>query len=235
MMRHRFGAIALLIVMAPALASAQGSRPASTMETVGGIALDAPWKAALYEFAREKLRHPAWGWTHSERDYLLAQSIAAEEGLSVDLDILFAAAFIHDAGAIGEFQRPDTDHAERSVEVARPLLLQLGFPVEKWPAVREAILGHMHDKPAGKSNEAIVLHDADTLDFLGTVGIARRLSVTGQATDYSAGLTRIREFAAKLPDRLVTATAKRRAQPRIAEMRRFLAELEAQTEAGRLP
>lgn len=228
------GLAAFVWLVAPA-AAFQAPLQAEATRTLSGIPLDAPWKAKLYGFAREELKHPAWGWTHSERDYLLAADIAAREGLAVDTDILFAAAFTHDIGAIGEFQKDGVDHAVRSVEVAEPLLRDAGFPMEKFPLVREAILGHMHDKVPGKGNEAILLHDADTLDFLGTVGVARRLAVTGTATDYSAGTARIREFADKLPGRLVTTSAKTMAGPRVQEMRQFLATLEAETLNGRLP
>jgi uncharacterized protein len=104
--------------------------------------------------------------------------------------------------------------------------------MEKWPAVREAIIGHMHDKTPGKGNEAIALHDADTVDFLGSVGVARRLSVTGSATDYAGGIGRIREFADKLPARVVTPTARRMAKRRADD---FLEHLDAETTNGRLP
>jgi uncharacterized protein len=208
---------------------------AQSATTLTGIPLDAQWKQKLYAFAREKLKHPAWGWTHSERDYLLATEIAEKEGLAIQSDVLFAAAFAHDIGAIGEFQKEGVDHAVRSVEIAEPWLRSVGFPVEKLPAVREAILGHMHDKVPGKGNEAIVLHDADTLDFLGAVGVARRLAVTGEATDYSPGVGRIREFAERLPGRLATRAARSMASPRIAEMRSFLTGLDAETAGGRIP
>lgn len=216
--------------------AAPTDQPATSeaVATETGIALDDGWKRSIYAFAREELKHPAWGWTHSERDYRLASEIAAKEGLVIDLDVLFAAAFTHDIGAIGEFQKEGVDHAVRSVEIAEPMLREAGFPMEKFPHVREAILGHMHDKTPGKGNESILLHDADTLDFLGTVGVARRLAVTGTATDYSPGITRIAEFADKLPDRLVTTTAKTMAGPRVEEMRQFLATLEAETYNGRL-
>ena len=208
---------------------------AEAMVTQTGIALDSEWKRKLYGFAREQLKHPAWGWTHSERDYRLAREIAAREGLAIDGDVLFAAAFTHDIGAIGDFQKEGVDHAVRSVEVAEPLLREAGFPPAKLPAVRAAILGHMHDKVPGRGTEAILLHDADTLDFLGTVGVARRLAVTGTATDYSAGVARIAEFADKLPGRLVTNSARAMADPRVQEMRHFLATLDAETFNGRLP
>ena len=236
MAQHRFRSFVglLLIAAAPVTAAESAERSAATA-TLTGISLDAAWKAKLYAFAREKLRHPAWGWTHSERDYQLAKDVAAKEGLAIDNDVLFAAAFLHDIGAVGEFQKEGVDHAERSVEIAEPMLRELGFPMAKWPAVRAAILGHMYDEPAGDGAVGIVLHDADTLDFLGTVGVARRLSVTGRATDYAGGLARIREFADQLPSRLVTAAAKAMAATRVAQMRRFLQELESQTHGGKLP
>jgi uncharacterized protein len=199
-----------------------------------GIPLDAPWKATIYGFARQKLVHPAWGWTHSERNYRLATQVAAKQGLRVDPDVLFAAAFTHDLGAIGEFQKEGVDHAVRSAELAEPMLRDAGFPMAKWPAVRDAIVGHMHDKQPGQRPEAIALHDADTLDFLGTVGIARRLAVTGNATSYDGGIERIVDFSRKLPDRLVTRAAQEMARSRVAEMRTFVRQLDSQTFDGRL-
>ena len=227
-------ALALMVASELRPAQASAARP-QAVETLTGIPLDAQWKLKLYQFARDELAHPAWGWTHSERNYQLASEIAARETLVIDPDVLFAAAFTHDIGAIGEFQKEGVDHAVRSVEVAESWLREAGFPSEKLPAVKEAILGHMHDKQPGKSNEAIVLHDADTLDFLGSVGVARRLAVTGTATDYSGGVARIRDFADKLPNRLVTASAKAIAVNRVAEMRRVLTTLDAETANGCLP
>ena len=209
------------LVQLPAAAASQPAQ-SEAVRTLTGIALDAPWKVKIYGFAREKLLHPAWGWTHSERNFHLANEVAAKERLAVDSDVLSAAAFTHDIGAIGEFQKEGVDHAARSVEIAEPLLREAGFPMEKMPATRDAILGHMHDKRPGKGHEAIALHDADTLDFLGMIGVARRLAVTGTASDMSGGVGRIREFADKLPARLVTNTAKKMAVPRVVEMRRFL-------------
>lgn len=225
-------ALAMAAVLPWTAAAPSESRAAVTLT---GIPLDQPWKAKVYGFARAELRHPAWGWTHSERDYLLAREIASKEGLKVDTDVLFAAAFLHDMGAIGAFQKEGVDHAVRSAELAEPLLRDSGFPMAKWPAVRDSILVHMHDKVPGRRPEAIALHDADTLDFLGTVGVARRLSVTGEAPDYAGGLGRIRDFANQLPGRLVTHTARAMAAPRVVEMRQFLDQLNAETHGGRLP
>ena len=140
---------AILAARALAAAPAPAQLPAEAKVTAGGILLSSPWRAAIYAHAREKLLHPAWGWRHSERDFLLARQIAREEGLTIDEDVLFAAAFLHDSGAIPPFAKDGVDHAVRSAELAEPLLRKAGFPMAKFPAVKAAILGHMFDKKAG--------------------------------------------------------------------------------------
>lgn len=210
-------------------APAQAQLPAEAKVTAGGILLSSPWRAAIYAHAREKLLHPAWGWRHSERDFLLARQIAREEGLAIDEDVLFAAAFLHDSGAVAPFARDGVDHAVRSAELTEPLLRKAGFPMAKFPAVKAAIIGHMFDRKAGAGDEGVVLHDADSLDFLGATGIARRLAVTGSAPDMDSALERLREVYRDIPGRLVTASAKRMAIPRLVAMQAFFDQLERET------
>ena len=160
--------------------------------------------------------------------------MARAEGLAVDADVLFAAAFLHDWGGIEPFASTGVDHAVRSVELAEPFLTGLGFPMEKFPAVRAAILGHMYQRePDGP--EAIVLHDADALDFLGALGAARMLAATGDAPDYDLALRRIERFAVDVPPRLKTASARDMATGRIAVMTEFLAALRRETPEGARP
>lgn len=218
----------IALPIAPGLARSDKS-PHPTTRTAGGIRLGEHWRQVVYTHAVERFKHPAWGWRHSERDYLLAMQLASKENMIVDEDVLFAAAFLHDAGAIEPFARDGVDHAERSVQLAEPLLRDAGFPMGKFPAVRAAILGHMFDKTPGNSAEAVVLHDADTLDFLGATGVARRLSVTGSATEMDAGIERIELFAAELGARLITRTAIRTGRQRIKTMKRFLMDLKMET------
>ena len=213
-------------------APASAQLPTDPGVSASGIVLSSPWRAAVYAHAREKLLHPAWGWRHSERDFLLARQIAREEGLTVDEDVLFAAAFLHDAGAIAPFARDGVDHAVRSAELAEPLLRKAGFPMAKYPAVKAAILGHMFDKPAGAGDEAIVLHDADALDFLGATGIARRLSATGSAPDMDSAFKRLEQVYEEIPGRLVTGAAKRMAIPRLVAMRAFFDQLKRESPGG---
>ena len=225
--------IAMLISLVLA-APAPAQLPTDPNVSAAGIALSSPWRSAVYAHARGKLLHPAWGWRHCERDFLLARQIAREEGLAIDEDVLFAAAFLHDAGAIPPFAKDGVDHAVRSAELAEPFLRQARFPMAKFPAVKAAILGHMFDKEAGSGAEAQVLHDADALDFLGATGIARRLSVTGTAPDLDAVMARLENAYRDIPGRLVTATAKRMAIPRLIAMQAFFDQLKRET-PGRAP
>lgn len=215
-------------------AAASAQLPVEPNVSVAGIALSSPWRVKVYAHARGKLLHPAWGWRHSERDFLLARQVAREEGLAIDEDVLFAAAFLHDSGAIAPFAKDGVDHALRSAELAEPLLRAAGFPMAKFPAVRAAILGHMFDKEAGPGPEAIALHDADALDFLGATGIARRLSVTGASPDMDSVMARLNEVFEQIPGRLVTGAARRMAIPRLVAMKAFLDQLRRET-PGRAP
>lgn len=225
----------LLAGTAPAGAAQQA--PAAsvvTAATPAGIPLDSAWRRAVYEQANTHFQHPSWGVRHSERNYVLGMALAEAEGLTVDADVLFAAAFLHDWGGIAPFAAAGVDHAAGSVELAEPFLTGAGFPMEKFPAVRAAILGHMYDKePEGA--EAVVLHDADALDFLGALGAARLLAATADRPDYDQALGRIERFAVDIPPRLKTAAARDLATQRVAVMTDFLAQLRRETPEGSRP
>jgi uncharacterized protein len=115
--------------------------------TATGITVDSEWKRALYEFAKTNSVHPSWGIAHSERDYQTSKSLAQKEGITLDDDVLFAAAFLHDIGGLSPFAQKDVDHAVRSTQVIEPLLPAWGFPMQKWSQVKEMILGHTYYGP----------------------------------------------------------------------------------------
>ncbi len=229
-------AAGVLLLTAPVASSAQEAPAvaAAPTATPAGIPLDSSWRRAVYEQANTHFLHPSWGVRHSERNYVLGMALADAEGLTVDPDVLFAAAFLHDWGGIGRFAVAGVDHAVRSVELAEPFLTEAGFPMDKFPAVRAAILGHMYDKePEG--SEAIVLHDADALDFLGALGAARLLAATGERPDYDQALGRIQRFAVDIPPRLKTVAARGMAAQRVAMMTEFLAQVRRETPEGARP
>jgi uncharacterized protein len=202
-------------------------------QTATGIPLDAPWKITIYDLARSKFHHPAWGWQHSERNYRIALELARGDGLRVDTDVLFAAAFLHDMAAFMPCNDAKLEHGECAARQSGSILRAAGFPMEKLPAVAAAERGHMYYSNPGSQPEAIVLHDADSLDFLGDIGAARMLSLTGEnAESFAREIKTLRSFVRDIPPRLITKTGQRMGNERAAELQRFLDSLQTQTFDG---
>ncbi len=206
---------------------------AQPAQTATGIPLDAPWKVTIYDLARSKFHHPAWGWQHSERNYRIALELAQGDGLHVDTDVLFAAAFLHDMSAFMPCEDTKLEHGECAARQSGAILKAAGFPMEKLPAVQAAERGHMYYSNPGPQPEAIVLHDADSLDFLGDIGAARMLSLTGEtAESFARAVKALRSFVHDIPPRLITTTAQKMGAQRAAELERFLDALQAETFDG---
>lgn len=207
---------------------------AQPAQTATGIPLDAPWKVTIYDLARSKFHHPAWGWQHSERNYRIALELAQGDGLHVDTDVLFAAAFLHDMAAFMPCSDPKLEHGECAARQSGAILRAAGFPMEKFPAVQAAERGHMYYSNPGTQPEAIVLHDADSLDFLGAIGAARMISLTGANAESFAGAVKtLRSFLRDIPPRLITKTAQQMGAQRAAELERFLDALQVETFDGK--
>jgi len=136
-----------------------GAQPA---QTATGIPLDAPWKVTIYDLARSQFHHPAWGWQHSERNYRVALELAQGDGLRVDSDVLFAAAFLHDMAAFMPCKEAKLEHGECAARQSGAVLRSAGFPMDKLPAVEAAERGHMYYSNPGSQPEAIVPRYAAT-------------------------------------------------------------------------
>jgi HD superfamily phosphodiesterase len=93
------------------------------------------------------------------------------EKLGGDLEVLAAAAALHDLGRHHGLEV----HGEKSAELAEPILMETGFPPEKKNTVLEAIRLHDITTPADKraTTEAMILYDADKLDSFGVMGVVR--------------------------------------------------------------
>ncbi len=105
----------------------------------------------------------ASGYEHSYRVYHLARQIG--EAMEYDDEILHAACFLHDIVM-------SKGHPASSAGKARDILQETGFTPGKIEPVYQAILLHM---PGGSpvAVEGKLLHDANLLDTLGAVGLAR--------------------------------------------------------------
>lgn len=185
------------------------------------------WRAALIEYIRAQAR-PVDKFSHQPRLYRLARELAAE--LTCDDDVLFAAAWLHDLGVfIGH--RPEDpealarwDNVAYALHSAPEILVRLGFPGAKTPAVVEAIRTHLASA-IPTTPEGIVLRDADILEQLGAVGILRTASKVGRDTrfpTFAEALAVLRRNLETLPGRLRLVRARKLAEPRIETLRQFL-------------
>ena len=204
---------------------------AASLVSASCAAADAPagtgWRATVEAFAREHLKHPAWGFSHSVRDYELARALAAEDHVALDDDVLYAAAFLHDIAAFAPYEKPGVDHADEAARIVNGLLAGTGFPMGKVEAVRGAIRTHMFDrKPAGP--EALYLHDADALDWLGAIGVARIFALVdpkGGEPDGPAALKMLKDNLQDVPPGILSSAGRARAVPRQKELEGFLRSL----------
>lgn len=201
--------------------------------TATGIALDAPWKVKIYELAHGSFLHPAWGWQHSERDYRMALRLARGDHLDVDKDALFAAAFLHDMAAFRPCAKK-MEHGKCAALQSPAILKSVGFPMQKIAIVQQAEIGHMFYSDPGSDPTAIVLHDADSLDFLGDIGAARMIALTGaKSPSFAPAIKTLRGFLKSIPPRLITRTARRIGAKRATELEAFLDTLQRETFDGR--
>lgn len=123
-------------------------------------------------------------WTHVERVHNLAVRIAKKEG--ADMGIVRIATYLHDIGRKEETdKRGKICHAEIGFELSEKILSKYNLDKEIVENIRHCILTHRYrnnHKP--ETIEAKVLFDADKLDSIGAVGVARDFFFAG----YHGGL-----------------------------------------------
>ncbi|MDO9399142.1 MAG: HD domain-containing protein [bacterium] len=194
--------------------------------------------------------------SHVMRVYNLALNIAKQES-NVDIDVLQAAILLHDIGGHKEMSDPSgkTDHAIESAKMAEPILKKLDFTSKQIKHIQDCIISHRYkteNKP--ETIEAKILFDADKLDSIGAIGIARAFcwisknnaniykkvdineyikenlsgKINGRIQDKTKHSPQI-EFETKvkfLIDKLFTKTAKKICQERVIFFENFLNRLE---------
>jgi hypothetical protein len=194
----------------------------------------AHWRQVVRQFAAEHFKNPAWGYSHSVRDYELARALAAADHVTLDDDILFAAAYLHDMAAFAPWDREKEgiDHSDEGARVVDSVLRGSGFPERKLDAVRAAIRTHMYYRtPQGR--EAVYLHDADALDWLGAIGVARVLALAdpnGGDPDGPKVVKMLEENLSKVPAGVVSPAGKRRLPSLQQELAGFLQDLRRETD-----
>jgi uncharacterized protein len=188
----------------------------------------------------------AHDFDHVLRVLALAERIGQAEGAA--MEIVRAATLLHDV-ARAEEERSGVCHARVGAERARQILAD--HPADKVEAVAQAIASHrFRDEIVPQTLEAKVLYDADKLDAMGAIGIARAYALAGRrgqrlwaetpagslAESQSTDHTPVHEFTFKLSrlkDTLFTATARQIAQERHRYQSEFFARLDEEVHGKR--
>lgn len=119
---------------------------------------------------------PGHGLVHLRRVVGTAVALAAAEGAR--LDVVVPAAWLHDCVHVAK-DSPDRRQASRLAAThASGFLEHAGYPADCLPGIRHAIEAHSYSAGiAPGSIEAKVVQDADRLDALGAIGVARCIAV----------------------------------------------------------
>jgi len=125
---------------------------------------------------------PVHGFDHIERVYRMAEKLARLEG--ADLEIVHAAALLHDSRGSDPNSGERLSHHEASARFAEQVLREEGWSEERIQAVQHCIRAHRYrgeQENEPQTIEAKVLFDADKLDVLGAIGVARTIGYAVQA------------------------------------------------------
>lgn len=182
----------------------------------------------------------AHDFDHVLRVWATAQFIGRTE--QANLEILNAAVLLHDI-ARADQTRTGVDHALEGARRAKKFLQDDGCPPEFVLAVCHAIETHrFRTGCAPQTLEAKILYDADKLDSIGAIGVARAFAFGGhfnqplwRDTDDGehTALQEFRQKLAKVKDKLFTATAKKIAEQRHRVMVEFFEQLAAEIKGER--
>lgn len=195
------------------------------------------------DLARELLPHAfdhrdgAHDQAHLLRVWRNAELILAVEG--GDTEILLAACLLHDSVWVDK-QSPERSRASRLAALkAENVLSDLGWATDQIQRTSHAIEAHSFSAQVSPGSlEARILQDADRLDAIGFIGVARCMYIAGM---HNASLYHISDPAAsnrdhddgtyaldhfrtklfKLCDNFRTPTGQKMADERSAKLRNF--------------
>lgn len=172
-------------------------------------------------------RGEGWGWPHVQRLLVLSERIAGD--LNYNTTWFWYAAHLHDWGAFSCYRQPGVEHPVRSKEIAETEILPFtGLPPQAVSAILEAIEFHdLRDMRPVQAPEALLLREADFLDFLGPLGVARELA--WGPNNLRKVIDRVHTRIDTLRGRFTLPAAQLLATERIAEMEVLMSRLEQES------
>lgn len=117
-----------------------------------------------------------WAIAHAKRLIELVKQISVD--VPYDAHVMELAAYMHDWGAFPVYIQKDVEHAVRSRQVVESAIVpRLELTADQKETLLEAIELHDYrDMRPTRSNEALLLREADMLEFLGMMGMAREFA-----------------------------------------------------------
>ena len=165
------------------------------------------------------------GADHTLRVYRIAMAIAESE--ICDPDIVALAALLHDADDHKLFDTKDNANA-------RAFLKGQNIPDEMADRICAAVNSVSFSQNRGKRPETIegkIVQDADRLDAIGAVGVARTFAYGGEhGRSLDDSIAHFHEKLLLLKDEMNTETGRRLAEERHAFLLAFLAEYQKEME-----
>lgn len=175
---------------------------------------------------------------HLHRVWRSAQALLADYA-QADAMVVQAACYLHDLVNLPKGQPERAQASRMAARLATEKLAQAGFPADKLQGVAHAIEAHSFSASIAPATlEAKIVQDADRLDALGAVGLARMFYTAGRMgsalahpadplgaarehDDRAFALDHIALKLATLPATMQTAAARRMAQERLAWLLAF--------------
>jgi uncharacterized protein len=181
----------------------------------------------IEKFALDAIRvgkRGAHSFEHTLRVRELCRYIGAAEG--ADLEVLEAAALLHDIGRPEE-EITGESHAKVGANMAVAFLATTTFPKDKLRYVSSAIRTHrFSEQLPPETLEGKILSDADKLDAMGALGLARTIAENlVQQRGLQGTVEHIDRKLLKLADLIHTKTAKQLAIPRHQLLLNFMTQL----------
>lgn len=179
----------------------------------------------IESFVRQNTHSLSHGFDHTRRVFNLCLFLGKKEG--ANLDVLLPAALLHDAGRDLE-EHLGADTTESAEFLAKDFLKQISYPDHYIQAVFDVIKSHRTAVEATPELlEARILSDADKLDSVGAVGVARTFTFGGsRGKDVQSTIPYLEQKAERLSAELFTKTARLLAEERAKYTIAFLQKMQ---------
>ncbi len=200
------------------------------------------WEARFAAFLRRQAAaDAAHDRAHIERVVANARRLMGETDAAPE--VVVPAAWLHDCVVVPKDHPRRSEASVLAAEAALDFLSKVDYPAPWHPDIEHAIAAHSYSGDVSPDTlEAKVVQDADRLDALGAVGIARCFMVGGSLDhalydpddpfcadrppdDDTYAVDHFFEKLLRLPDTMQTEAGREEAERRAAVMRNYLDQL----------